>query len=138
MMSDAKFASITAALLARKGEAAPSLIGAAMHSVPVYEPAPPVRPVRRHQRAPVAADRKRRVVVTLSGEEYTRLGIIAAKKNSTRHDLVRDVLFEQLDAYARTEASDCRCVNSDQPCDCASSSSDGDDAAAQIPALGAA
>jgi hypothetical protein len=57
------------------------------------------------------------VVVTVSSDEYQRLGIVAAKKNATRQELVRGALFEQLDAFARTEAADCRCVNSDLACD---------------------
>jgi hypothetical protein len=132
-MSDAKFASITSALLARKGEAAPSLVMPAARHVPPPETRAPVRrPVERREDASPAGDRKRRVVVTLSGEEYVRLGIIAAKKNSTRHDMVRDVLFAELDAFARTEAPDCRCINSGEPCDCAAESDhraeSGDDA----------
>jgi hypothetical protein len=121
-MNEAKFASITAALLVRKGEAAPSVVATSLPPVPVYEikaaprPRPRAVPVRRK---PIAPDEgKRRVVVTLTGQEFQRLGIIAAKKNSTRHDLVRDALFEQLNVFAREQAADCRCINGNEPCGC--------------------
>jgi hypothetical protein len=133
MNNEAKFASITSALLARKGDAAPSVIPP-VRSVPAYdtereyEPRPmlPVRPAPRPtQKRPrllASAERKRRVVVTLTADEFQKLGIVAAKKDSTRHDLVRDALFDQLNAFARQEAPACACINSGQPCDCDSTS----------------
>ena len=118
-MSDARYASITSALLARKGEAAPSVVDADRFA-PLFETRPAAPPPAQRKRPAVvsAIGRKRRVVITLSSEEFVRLGIVAAKKNSTRHDLVRDALFDQLDAYARDQADDCRCINSDEACDC--------------------
>ncbi len=127
-MSDAKFASITSALLVRKGEAAPSVISvmpppamSAPFVMPVIpRPKAAARKVERHEEhVSTAGDRKRRVVITLTSEEYQRLGIIAAKRDSTRHDMVRDVLFVQLDAYAREQAANCACINSATGCDCA-------------------
>jgi hypothetical protein len=135
MMSE-KFASLTSALLVRKGEARPSLVGvAATRSVPTHAAKPVAHPAERiPERTPdlAAADRKRRVVVTLSCEEYQRLGIIAAKRNSTRQELVRGALFEQLDAFAKDQGKECPCVGSGQACGCPSPS---DHSVSEIPAF---
>ena len=118
-MSDARFASITSALLTRKGEAAPSLVGGSARTVPAYIPAPAPRPVKRPPAISPPSDHKRRVVVTLTVEEYQRLGIVAAKMNTTRQELVRNAVFERMDRFAREQGSDCSCISSDAACDCA-------------------
>jgi hypothetical protein len=193
-MSDARFATITSALLTRKGLAAPSFIGTAPRPAPsfgtkptppseahwdaalpandakpvarppearrpvpplAYQPRPAPRPAEPRIATSIASapipvpriaearidtprtsprsaparretarptDRKRRVVLTMSVEEYQRLGIVAAKMDSTRQELVRAAVFARLDAFARDQAPDCRCIGSGQPCDCESPS----------------
>ncbi|HUJ02934.1 MAG TPA: hypothetical protein VLW75_04795 [Rhizomicrobium sp.] len=99
-----KFASITADLLARKGEAAP-----APQSAPVAEP-------RREKRAPRAADdpktndpeRARRLFVPMSADQHERLRLAAVKKNASAHDIVHAALehyFQKLAADAQ-----CQCI----------------------------
>jgi hypothetical protein len=159
MTSDARFASITSALLTRKGQAAPSLVTAPARTAPAFgtkpaprppeaqwsasrsayqaKPAPRLQEVRPATSAAVETgsggspakrppslpgDRKRRVVLTLTVEEYRRLGIIAAKMNCTRQELVRGAVFDRLELFAHDQ-SDCRCISSGA-CDCAFPSED--------------
>ncbi len=91
-MSSVKFAAITASLLARKGDAAPSVV------VPVM---PPPRPawVRRDEQPSTSepqqfetVEKPRRVMISLTHEELERLDIAAIKKGATRHDIVRGAL----------------------------------------------
>lgn len=130
-MSSAKFASITSSLLARKGDATPSLATlpvrpSAFGDIPPPFPPPPP-PFKKEcsepPQEPVAqpasatmpprgapADRPRRIVITLTAEEFEKLGIAAIKKDKTRHQIVRGAL----DAYFRQLASElpraCNCM----------------------------
>lgn len=95
-MSGAKFASITASLLARKGEAQP-WNGTGM---------PPTEkvslPWRSHVReAAVAAPppppvKDRSCSVRMSAHDYQRLGILAVKSGVTRQQLLKDALAQFL------------------------------------------
>jgi hypothetical protein len=110
-----KFAAVTASLLARKGDAAPSDI------LPMLTPS---------RRAPDSSDdrppselplpffegrrlddtvKMRRVVISLMPEELERLGIAAIKKGVSRHDIIRDAL----DGYFRKLSSELS-----KPCAC--------------------
>jgi hypothetical protein len=103
-MSSAKFASITAGLLARNGEARPwgqaepvaaplswhGNIRAAMSTAP---PPPP------------AGDRS--CSVRMSAHDYERLGILAVKANVTRQQLLKDALNQFLGSKARDYACAC-------------------------------
>ncbi len=100
-MSSAKFAAITASLLARKGDAAPS----------VTAPAPPPRPtlVRRDDqrvssepRQPDDAEKLRRIMVRITPEELERLSIAAIKKGTNRHEIVRNALNDYIFASSRS------------------------------------
>ena len=117
-MSYEKFAPMTSALLARKGEAAPSLV--AGQRVPrEIEPRPRKDRIRTLKQVEVpaqsnkkasskrrakrsapglAAATKRRVVLTLTNEEFERVETAAAKRNVTRQQLSRDALFAYLSA----------------------------------------
>ena len=102
-MSSTKFAAITASLLARKGDAAPSIVAPAA-------PPPPPRPalvLRDNQsfasepRQTDNSEKLRRVMVCITPEELERLDIAAIKKGTKRHDIVRsalDVYFRKLSA----------------------------------------
>jgi len=108
----AKFASITASLLARKGEAAPSRVPvkpiawAAKKETPHPEFKPPHDP-----------GRPRRMFVPLSNAEHERLHLAAVKKNTSPHGIVHAALeayFEKLAADAQ-----CQCIAGVCTRDCA-------------------
>ena len=119
-MSYGKFASITSELLARKGDAAPSAVatqmGPALHSMPhAILDAPGTAEARKKNGK--ARETKRRIVLTLTREEFERLGIAAVKTGTTPHELAQAALFEKLDAVA-AEFGACECMVSDTPCVC--------------------
>lgn len=142
-MSYAKFAPITAGLLARKGEAAPSFgtkrtaswtaeLPAMREPVHVpfgahvelahHEPVSHHEPLAQHDhpaavaKAPLAGDKPRRIVVSMSACEFERLGIAAVKKNTTRHDLVRDTVNAYLQRLAAEFNERCACLNDGSSC----------------------
>ena len=158
-MSEGKFASLTAGLLVRKGEAAPSLVaagparpfGAAPDRLEAAlmqprEPVPPPPPAEalEHTPAPegqelpphVAAperafaqpvreialhsdhpDKPRRLMVSLSAEEYEMLGLIGVKKNATRHQLLRIAFDEYLLQLVEEFGEGCHCIANGGSCD---------------------
>jgi|SRR6516225_11645384 hypothetical protein len=103
-MSSAKFASITAGLLARKGEARPW-----GQMEPLATPVPWQGNIRTAPSAvrppPLVKDRS--CSVRMSEHDYERLGILAVKANVTRQQLLKDALSQFLEAKAR-----------DYPCAC--------------------
>ena len=103
-MSSAKFASITASLLARKGEARPwapqEAVAAplAWHSdIRTSSSAPPPPP-------PI---KDRSCSVRMSAHDFERLGILAVKANVTRQQLLKDALNLFLGSKARDYACAC-------------------------------
>lgn len=102
-MSD--FAPITAALLARKGDAAPS---APQKPIFVWRQAEPVP-------ASTAPPRTHRITVTLGDGEYQALGIAAVKKGVSRHRIVREALDRHLAQLARDYGA-CACMGLDRSC----------------------
>ena len=136
-MSYAKFAPITASLLARKGEAGPSFGTKRPAAWTSEAPAmcEPVRdipasfatgtefaPVRVTSGiAPVSnpspvVEKPRRVVVSLSPCEFERLGIAAVKKGMSRHDLVRDTVNAFLVQLATELSHSCVCLRDGSHC----------------------
>jgi len=154
-MSGGKFASLTAGLLVRKGEAAPSVVAAgparafgaapdrleaALMQVPQPAPAegpehtpapegqelpprvaaperafdPPVREIALHSDHP---DKPRRLMVSLSAEEYEMLGLIGVKKNATRHQLLRIAFDEYLLQLVEEFGEGCLCIVNGGSCD---------------------
>jgi hypothetical protein len=116
-VSSAKFATMTASLLARKGDAAPSVV------VPVMAPprpalvprddrsAPPdLPPFVFEPRQPDNAEKLRRVMVFISQEELERLGIAAIKKGISRHDIVRGALDDYFRKLSAEFPRPCACV----------------------------
>jgi hypothetical protein len=111
-MSNAKFASITAGLLVRKGEArpwGPPEVAAAPLSWQgniraTASAAPPPLP---------AGDRS--CSVRMSAHDYERLGILAVKANVTRQQLLKDALSQFLAAKAQDYS--CACLGAcDRSC----------------------
>ena len=103
-MSSPKFASITASLLARKGEARPwapqEAVAAplAWHSdIRTSSSAPPPPP-------PI---KDRSCSVRMSAHDFERLGILAVKANVTRQQLLKDALNQFLGSKARDYACAC-------------------------------
>lgn len=122
-MSPAKFAAITANLVARKGDAAPSVDGPVMAPRrPALVPrddrtALPKLPLfaseRRH---PENADKLRRIVVSITQEELERLGIAAIKKGATRHDIVRGALDDYFRKLSTEFPHPCACMRGNSCC----------------------
>jgi hypothetical protein len=137
-VSYAKFAPITASLLARKGEAAPSFgtkrPGAWTSELPALRE--PVRDIpasfatgtefahadnmSTHDsgvvpKSAAAPEKPRRVVVSMSPCEFERLGIAAVKKGVSRHDLVRDTVNAYL-ALLAVEMNCCACLDDGSQC----------------------
>lgn len=109
-MSSMKFAAITATLLARKGDAAPSVVAPA---------APPPRPalVSRHEQSFPSEPRQtdnseklRRVMVCITPEELERLDIAAIKKGTKRHEIVRSALDDYFRKLSAEFPYPCACM----------------------------
>jgi hypothetical protein len=114
-VSSTKFAAITASLLARKGDAAPSIVAPA---APMPRPALVPRGNQAFVFEPPQTDnaeKLRRVMVRITPEELERLDIAAIKKGTKRHDIVRGAL----DDYFRKLSAEFP-----QPCACMEGSAD--------------
>lgn len=118
-MTSTKFASITASLLARKGEAAPSIVAPIVSPVvaPVVAPivAPP-RPTLVPRDEPFAseperpAEKLRRIVISMTQAELERLDIAAIKIGANRHDIVRVALSEYFRKLSAELPRRCACM----------------------------
>lgn len=97
------YASLSSGLLARKGQAAPSLEvrSGIAPAVPPDEPHP------EHS----ATERRKRLTLTFSVEDYERLGIAAAKSECTRHDILRMAMEDYLSRLASRHG--CACMRED-------------------------
>jgi hypothetical protein len=138
-LSYAKFAPITAGLLARKGEAAPSFgtkrpVAWTSELPAMHEPVRDIPPsfVTGMEFAPVETtplqhdivvpksasvfEKPRRVVVSMSPCEFERLGIAAVKKGLSRHDLVRDTVNAYLARLAAEMDHRCACLDGGSQC----------------------
>ena len=113
-MSSAKFAAMTASLLARKGDSAPSVVLPVMAQprpalVPRDDrPAPPELPPFVFE--PHNADKLRRIMVSITQEELERLGIAAIKKGINRHDVVRGALDDYFRKLSAEFPQPCACM----------------------------
>ena len=146
-MSQPKFAPITSGLLARKGEASPS-VGSAKLQVHWREwsealerrlaLAAPAQPERGPEGAGITAfisehvrtverqaaeandhDHLRKIIIRLSREEHEKLGIAAVKKGLTRNQLVRAALDAYAEALLQEYGTSCGCIagSCDRRCD---------------------
>ena len=112
-MSSGKFAAITANLLARKGDAAPSAVLPVMtaprptlvaRTEALAMPEPPPFPRDEHP------ERPRRIMVSITQDELEKLGIAAIKKGVSRHDIVRGALDEYFRKIAAELPRPCACM----------------------------
>lgn len=172
-MSGGKFASMTASLLARKGDAVPSSFPDASRLAKAgwtsFNPAPPpprhfdkldnlfsipptdMRTAERGAHArrdsaatqdlrlrpmegmvvekaelskqletkaaePAQIDKPRRLFINLTPQEYERLGIVAVKHDSTRHQLLRDAMEAFLEKASKDIGKDCACLGGGETC----------------------
>ena len=69
--------------------------------------AQPVREIALHSDHP---DKPRRLMVSLSAEEYEMLGLIGVKKNATRHQLLRIAFDEYLLQLVEEFGEGCHCI----------------------------
>jgi hypothetical protein len=112
-MSSARFASITAGLLARKGEAQPwSATGLTGENVLTEEKIPlawrsPPLAVASPPPPPPAKDRS--CAVRMSAHDYERLGILAVKSGVSRQQLLKDALAQFLAGKAKDYG--CACLD---------------------------
>jgi hypothetical protein len=107
-MSGAKFASITASLLARKGEAQPwngtGMPETEKVSLPWRSFVPEALAVSPPPPPPV---KDRSCSVRMSPHDYERLGILAVKSGVTRQQLLKDALAKFLTDKARDYGCAC-------------------------------
>lgn len=120
-MSQGKFAPITAALLARKGEARPWASTGTEPPVGFFSPRATLPDAAREEHANdalppspapalrMSGDGMRRMTLRLSQADYERLGLIAAKRDVTRQRLLHRMLNEFL-AGAAHEYAQCGCI----------------------------
>jgi hypothetical protein len=108
-VNSAKFAAVTASLLARKGDAVPSVV------VPVRAPPRPALAPRNDQlaslpRQPDNPEKLRRIMVPITQEELERLCIAAIKKGTKRHDIVREALIDYFRKFSAELPYPCACM----------------------------
>lgn len=103
-MSSGKFASITAGLLARKGEARP------WPALTMDEPPPPLpwRPAAAAPPPPPGDTKDKSCALRMSAHDFERLGILAVKAGVTRQHLLKQALAEFL--AARAAQYGCACL----------------------------
>ncbi len=116
-MSSAKFEALSASLLARKGEAAPSVFAPVRASprpalVPRHDwPASPkLPPPPSEPQQPDNSDKLRRIVVSITHEDLERLCIVAIKKGASRQDIVRGALHDYFRKLSEEFPHPCACV----------------------------
>ena len=123
-MGQGKFAPVTAALLARKGEARPwgyEHAGTAPESHAGFYPAHAAAPLHEEHAndaapSPVAlafpqtGDGMRRLTLRVSQRDYERLGLIAAKRDVTRQRLLHQMLDDFLAGAAHEYGTQCGCI----------------------------
>ena len=125
-MRQAKFAPVTAALLARKGEARPwGYDGAETDAEPhdgFFSPHASAPSSLREDHAndaspaplpfsfPQTGDGMRRVTLRMTQTDYERLGLIAAKRDITRQRLLHQMLHDFLASAAHEYGAQCGCI----------------------------
>ena len=140
--SENKFTRLTAQIIVRKGDAAPSEIHrpnrrktdrpplslvTPNESAKQWDDQPgddgfvPKRIFERtlNERAP---KKPRRMVIKLTEEEHQTLGIVAVKKGFTRHEVLRKALDAYLEWLAEQYGTSCQCISSTCATECDPSS----------------
>lgn len=108
----ARFASITAGLLARKGEAQPwaQEIAQDVEKAPlIFRPEPVPLAITP---PPSPPGKNRSCSLRMSAQDYERLGILAVKTGATRQQLLKQALNDLLTAKAQTLS--CACLGTCQ------------------------
>ena len=129
-MTQSKFAPVTANLLVRKGEAAPSPVASPppssvtwLSDVSRRAPSPdgPEHKFVFHQSEPDVdhgTEKLRRIVLNLTPHEYETLGLVAVKKNSTRHQLAQEAMDAYFDWLMSEYGEACACIAGGVLCRC--------------------
>lgn len=131
-MSHARFAPITASLLARKGSAMPSSmmppalqppfvpVAVAPHTAPPRPPVQAAQPEHDHHdhesHPPHDPSRPKKLFIALSHRENERLAIAAVKTGLSRHQLVRDALENYFEQISRDMQEGCACMSGVKNC----------------------
>ncbi len=130
-MNASRFASITADLLARKGEAIPStlskpvlewhnpLLMNGFRHEPANAGAPVIVPVPESASPPVPQGaipaeehhHPRRIQIGLSEDDHERLRIVAARREISRQQAVREALSEYFEKLGHDYKDECRCIS---------------------------
>ena len=131
----ARFASLTAGLLVRKGDARPSAIAApdafAFRAAPVEITPHPMQnaadrtdnrtfplAIINVKKEPAVTQRSEqplkmhRLVLTLSAKEQEIIGLIAVKKGTSRTALLREALNDYLAPFVKNCNGECHCISS--------------------------
>ena len=131
----ARFAVITASLLARKGEAQPwaepdkKPLSWQHGELPPMEPgffkiaqAPQVVPPPASMPAPplvrsrpAASRDSKKIAVRMSLHDYERLGILAVKQSKSRQCLLQEAVDRMLGGMAQNFGSACACLGANMP-----------------------
>jgi hypothetical protein len=115
-MEMSKFASITASLLARKGEARPWSYESENPPLPIQAPWRPEAPPRLSSAPPPPPPIKdRSCSVRMSAQDFERLSILAVKRGVTRQRLMKDALAQLLASQAKIFA--CACMGQEGRCE---------------------
>jgi hypothetical protein len=134
-MSQPRFASITASLLARKGEAQPWAEPAkqplawnrgelpAMGSVGFFKSPVPQQVHEPEPAHPHAPSDYRKISVRMSHHDYERLGILAVKQDKSRQRLLHEALDQLLAGITQKYSAGCACLGEERdvngsPMDC--------------------
>jgi hypothetical protein len=146
-MAERKFGRLTADMLVRKGDAAPSDIRRprrrkyeqpALSIVSASRPRVEEPPLETADQtivpgedsdlllpygvfepiAPAVPKEQHRLVIVLSEEEYQTLGILAVKTGFSRHQVLRKALDGYLEWLVDEYGADCRCISSTCSADC--------------------
>lgn len=122
-MNQTKFTPITSRLLARKGDAVPSMVAAKSSLISRLAERNASRTSKSAANGPGAAQpgppesaKPHKMTVALSASEYEKLGIAAVKKGVTRHQLMRTALDLHLQ-HLQKEYSTCSCMVAGGSCD---------------------
>jgi hypothetical protein len=135
-MNVGKFASLTAGLLVRKGEAHPSVISASpVVNFPSQErrqeghtrqeskstPRPsPSRKAAAGKPPPPPREqpvKPRRLMVTLTPSEFETLGHMSVRKGTSRHQIVRTALDEYMALLGEEYGGECQCIYTGCSCE---------------------
>ncbi|MES1991721.1 MAG: hypothetical protein V4441_12330 [Pseudomonadota bacterium] len=114
-MSQTKFASVTSALLSRKGEAGPSADRQSLNER--WSPAPQVR--RIEVTMPAAADiapvgeASVKIALRLTEGQHFRMRVAAAQLKMTRQALISAALDHYLKTVCAAGVPQCRCLAGD-------------------------